>query len=201
MQYPGPSADDLDNVHTLNAAFLEELRQRSCGDELRDHGAPRLTELVRGLTAAQVGRLATSPFLLFSLHERDNDYWEALLARESAPDTGLFARHESFGDGCLLASALSFLWGLAGRNPYAARVVSGAPIAWCERLAEQTIYRLLSNATTGVAPIVPRFRTQRGVWHKLLGDGVSSEEEVRKAAQLTALQVMLTRSTDDIRAR
>ncbi len=188
MQYPGPSDDDFANVRALNAAFLKD--QQSHRAELRDEGLSTLQELFRALRPAQLERLAGTPFLLFTVHEHNPDYWDALFANE--PAAGLFAPRRSSPGNELLAGALGFLWRLAGDNPYTARLVSGAPLSWCERLSATPLIDLLQSAGAREDPILPRFGADSSIWQKLLGAGVSSDERVRRAAQLAALQSMLT---------
>ncbi len=188
MDYPGPSHDDFNNVRALNAAFLAGLKERRL--ELRDEGDSMLQELVAALRPAQIERLAATPFLLFTLHENRPEYWDALFAEEAMAD--LFSPWR--GSSCreLLAGAIGFLWRLAADNPYVARVVSGAPLSWCERLAAEPLMSLLQTASCRHDLLAPRFPGQSTVWQKLLGAGVSNDEQVRRAAQLAALQLMLT---------
>jgi hypothetical protein len=200
MQFQGPSVDVLDNVYALNTAYIAGLRRATPGFELRDEEDPRLADLVRALTEAQAERLAASPFLLFSMREQDDDYWESLFAGDPPRSPDLFAASASTAGAGLVTAALGFLWALSRRNPYAARIVSGASLGWCERLAEHTLIGLLSSASGGVDLPVPRFGNGSVVWIKLLSAGVSSEKEVRQAAHLAALQTMLTQTAAAKRA-
>ena len=188
MQYPGPTNDDFTNVRALNAAFLAELKQRRL--ELRDEGDSVLQELVSALRPAQVEHLAATPFLLFTLHENRPGYWDALYANTAAAD--LFTPRERSSCRELVAGAIGFLWRLAGDNPYIARIVSGAPLNWCERLAAEPLMEVLRCATSRNDLVAPRFPADSSMWQKLLGAGVSNDEHVRRAAQLAALQSMLT---------
>ncbi len=188
MEYPGPSEDDFANVRALNAAFLTGVKEERF--ELRDQDDSLLQELVAALSPAQVERLAATPFLLFTLHENRPDYWDGLFAKESAAD--LFTPRGSSSARELVAGAIGFLWRLAGQNPYTARVVSGAPLGWCERLAAEPLIDVLQSAVSRHDLVAPRFPAASNMWQKLLGAGVSSDEQVRRAAQLAALQSMLT---------
>jgi hypothetical protein len=92
----------------------------------------------------------------------------------------------------LAAATLGFLWQLAQHNPYAVRLVSGATITWCERLADCTLLRLLQRTAGRSDLLRPRNSGNLEFWRKLLGPGLSSEPGIRTAAHLSALQSMLT---------
>ena len=92
----------------------------------------------------------------------------------------------------LLVAGLGFLWHLVRRSPYVARLVSGASPDWCEYLADATFLHLVQNAANHRDVLLPRFAEQKDIWKKLLGGGISSESDVRAAAQLSVLQCMLT---------
>ena len=130
MEYEGLTPDDLANVRALNRAWL-----RSTG---RDE------------------RLAAAPFLLFSLREHDAELWERLLAEGAQHE--LFATQPTAGGkpSGLQAAGLAFLWELSRRNPYVARIIGGAPLDWCQRIAAETLVRLLD--CTGYRELIePRF--------------------------------------------
>jgi hypothetical protein len=161
MEYQGLTPDDLANVRALNRAWL------------------RLT--------GRDTRLAAAPFLLFSLSEDDAELWGRLLGdggqrelfseRPAGPDE-LYALH---------AAALGLLWELARRNPYVARIVGGAPLDWCQRIAAETLVRVLDCAGHR-ALIKPRFPAEAAVYRKV-------------SAHMAALQSMLTIGIDQGAAR
>ena len=92
----------------------------------------------------------------------------------------------------MLAAALGFVWQLARQNPYALRLICGATLYWCERIGELTFYRLLSAVRqTDEIPVL-RSAAHPTLWRKLLTAGVSSRDDIRCAAQLCALQTVLT---------
>ena len=121
MEYEGLTQDDLANVRALNRAWLRLRPQDS-------KGLPRLSE-------KRLERLASAPFLLFSFREHDDQWWKSLL--EGGPQQDLLEeRPTNASDLIALQSAgLAFLWALARRNPYVARLVSGAPLSWCDQIA------------------------------------------------------------------
>ena len=202
MHYPGPSVADLANVKALNRAFLDTLRNKGRYSAVLDEAVPSLKSICVALTNSQVERLSATPFLLFSLRERDDEYWEAVFDPRPAVGTGDLFAFAQVRDGNALQladAALGFLWMLAGRNTYAARLVSGATLSWCERLADSTLMSVLALAGQRDDLLVPRFPDREDIWHKLLGAGVSSERDVRRAAQLTVLQTMLTRDVSSKR--
>ena len=127
MDFSGPEPADFANVAALNRAFLIRLRSPSLGQGLRGHIPEPLHGAVEGLTDRQVERLAAAPFLLMSLHETDERFWHDAALEDPVADlfdTGGDPHHE------LSVAAMSFVWQLAQRNPYAARLVCGAAPAW-----------------------------------------------------------------------
>ena len=191
MHFSGPDPADFANVRRLNHAFLERLRHPTQGGGLRKRLSSATGALAARLSGLEIERLAETPFLLLSLRERDEDFWRVLMAVDL--NLELFecdtanANTDQLG-----AAALSFLWQLAQRNPYAARLVSGATLAWCERLSECTLLDLLQRTANIDNWIEPRLAGNEVLWVKLLGQGRSADKAVRRAAQLTALQVVLT---------
>jgi len=191
MDFSGPEPADFANVESLNHAFLLQLRGVSLGQQLRQELPQSVQIMVRGLTDLQIERLSATPFLLLSLRESDAGYWRDLCSDDR--NAGLFvAVDQDTESGHLSAAALAFLWQLALRNPYAARLVSGASLSWCEQLADGTLLRLLQLTTGRRDLLQPRLAGNTEFWNKLLGPGLSSEQEVRRAAHLAALQVVLT---------
>lgn len=203
MEYSAPNESDLANVRALNAAFLDDLCQGSAAIELRDEEVPGIREVFMALSAVQRERLGSAPFLLFSLREHEAEFWDDCLANGQQPGTrDLFTVGHLQGDDNprLPAAALAFLWQLAGRNPYAARLVSGASVDWCERLADCTLVALMSSVSARREFLQLRFADDRPVLSKLLGAGVSSQAEVRHAAHIAAMQAMLLRVASPMRS-
>ena len=191
MDFSAPTSADFANVARLNQAFLLRLRDSVAGARLREALPARAALLAAGLSDLQAGRLSKVPFLLMSLHERDEDYWRVL--ERPDPNLDLFEVSSSHGrPDPLSAAALSFLWQLAGRNPYAARLVSGATLSWCERLSASTLIDTLQRIACRKDFLEPRLASNEALWDKLLGSGLSSNDGVRRAAHLTSLQVVLT---------
>jgi hypothetical protein len=189
MDIFGPEAADLKNVRVLNHAFLLRLREARLGWSLRQCMPAEIAVLIEGMTNLQVERLASSPFLLLSLQERDEDCWRSLGQQPANLDMFDVARERNDE---LLMTSLSFLWQLASRNAYAARLVCGASIGWCERLAERTLLEVLRTAADHEGLLQPRFATNEDFWRKLLGAGLSSDSRVRRSAHVTCLQRLLT---------
>lgn len=191
MDFSGPQKAEFNNVRSLNRAFLNSLRAPSEVTGLRQAFPPKLCPMVEGLTDLQARRLSEAPFLLLSLREQDDDYWSALFAGD--PNGDLFAATSGDRrDRHLVAAALGFLWQLAQHNPYAVRLVSGATMQWCDRLANCTLLRLLKRTADRADLLRPRLSENSEFWRKLLGPGLSSEPGIRTAAHLSALQSMLT---------
>lgn len=201
MEFEGPSAVDYENVHSLNRALLALLKRdpacRRCLKALRARQAARLL----GLTDQQAGRLARTPFLLFSLRERDDRFWEPVFADQGTRD--LFAAPPSTSDelGRLIAAGLGFVWQLAKHNPYAARLICGASLHWCEQLTERTFLHVLALAGMQPDILTLRAAADAELWDKLLGNGVSRVHAVRRAAHISALQCVLTSAAQPAASR
>jgi hypothetical protein len=185
MQYQGPTKDDLENVIALNRYFLGALQRPGA----MAFAAPE----VGCLPLSQRARVAEAPFLLFSLQEQDGELWRQLLSQnpqlELAPagDPAHVAIQE------LTFASLSFLWQLSRRNAYAARIVSGAPVDFCDRLVSTTLVELLRKAAGRVDLLVPRFGVDDQIWCRLVTGGVRSERRLQTMSQQSALQCLLTR--------
>lgn len=180
MDYQGPEPADLANVYSLNRAFLAHLRD-TAADRLHPHGKETdIVEKLAALDARRLRYLGRVPFLLLSLRENDDDCWTRLFSEDIAAD--LLA---PLNDAARLqAASLAFLWQLARRNAYAARLVSGASLSWCERLCECTLVDALARAGTRGDLLAPRLADNPDFWGKLLGAGTSAERDVRVAARL-----------------
>jgi len=180
MDYQGPTPDDLANVAALNSSYL-------C--IARDAPEPVLPRLTPG----RIARLAQAPFLLFSFREDDRHYWRRLLdpggQLELRDATG--PMDNSRRD--LRVAAAGFLWELARRNAFAARLVSGASQDWCDMITGLTLVDLHRRVAARDDLIRPRFPDDAPVWDRLVAAGSGAPRELRRAAQLSAFQDMLTR--------
>lgn len=177
MDYEGLTRDDLLNVYALNRSWLE-------GQHANAQGGVRLT-------SKRLERLAGTPFLLFSFREQDARWWQSLLG--DGPQQGLLdAGPPISGEMLALQSAgMAFLWNMARRNPYVARIVGGASLPWCEQIASATLIRVQKCATSGHM-IESRFEDGSALNRRLLKRGCSSSREIRLFAQISALQAMLS---------
>ena len=176
----------------LNRDFLELLRTekglRKCIVELSDSQRDRLITLDK----SEAMRLAQTPFLLFSFREHDDVYWDRILNDPVSP--GLFQTRVSENVKTLMSSALGFIWYLARRDPFTLRLFSGAPLSWCETIADLALHHLLDAVTrSGDLPVL-RFSYHRELWRSLLDGGVSTRAPIRTASQVSGLQFVLSRS-------
>ncbi len=194
MPFAGPEPADLANVRALNQSFVDLIRSRRarCGS----HG-----ERIASLDGRRSKRLAGCPFLLYSLSEHDAARWER--GFEGAGQEDLVDALARPGDELarLGLVTLGFLWQFARRRPYAARVVSGAPLEWCEKLADSTLVGASRFVANEPGLIDLRLADDDAFWRKLLVAGTSHERDVRDAAQLSALHTLLTRTADDVNLR
>ncbi len=191
MPYKGPQAIDFNDVSALNRAFLKHLRCTPDADRhlrgLRDDLSCRL----RSLSGGQLKRLASAPFLLLSFRERDRRFWDQVHAGDPQADL-LLDRRRSNQTGQLIAAGLGFVWQLARQNPYVLRLVCGASVHWCERIAARPLVDVIERAAVSDDLLTLRCALEPNIWSKLLFNGVSRCDDVRLAAQLSALQMMLT---------
>lgn len=201
MEYQGPEPADLANVSALNSAFLDWLRARGSSEVAPLSVTPEIGAALTGMSRLQLERLARTPFLLMSFREHDEDQWRSLFAERRSAD--LFRALQAPDEDAtrLITAGLGFLWQLAKRNPYAARLVSGAGINWCEQLAASTLVDLFSRALAEYPLLEPRMIDNRDLWQKLLNAGVSAKKDVRMAARVSALQTVLTRSSNSVYRR
>lgn len=189
MEYTGPESADLRDVRMLNAAFLEYLASTD-GDRLRRQLPESLRPALAALSQGQIERLSAVPFLLLSLNESDDAYWDR--SSSNHPCRDLFTPTANAADPLarIAAAALGFLWQLARNNPYAVRLVCGASLNWCEQLATRSLLHVLETAVEDPGIVAPRLADNRVFWHRLLGAGLSSESVVRRASHLSALQTV-----------
>ena len=180
MDYEGLTNDDLANVTALNRAWLDLSGRRSHRQRL---------------SFARIERLAATPFMLFSYQEQDDALWQRLLGDKHQPDLLDGASCSDVDLLGLQAAGLAFLWDLARHNPYVARIVSGATLSWCDRLATLTLADLLGRV--GRRKIIrARFNEQDSRLERLLASGAGIDSVLREAAQLGVLQSLLTRGRD-----
>ena len=194
MDFQPPEPADLANVYALNAAFVDAVRARSLPARLSRAVPHDLREAC--VDSSTSARLTRCPFLLFSLSEDDVPRWNRLFERPRPAQPDLVDAMAGNPDGIspVMLAALGFLWHLARRRPYAARVVSGASLAWCERLAESTLVDVYRFAVAEDDLVGLQNGGDAAFWRRLLVSATSAEKAVRRAARLSALQSLLTGS-------
>jgi hypothetical protein len=193
MEFQGPEPADLANVIALNGAFLDWLRVTGRTQPLEPGLPPDVEAALAGLDRRQLERLARVPFLLMSLREYDDTRWRSLFADRRSMDLLRPLQPVDEEATRLVTAGLGFLWQLALRNPYAARLVSGASLNWCEQLADCTLMELFARVAEEGPLLDPRMTDCPELWHKRLTAGVSTRRDVRIAARVSALQTILTR--------
>ena len=191
MDYSGLDAADLADVRTLNMTFLDYLASAH-GARLRNALPLRLRPAVKAMTRRHIQRLATAPFLFASCREHDTNLWRHDTGCPQTEDLFLQSKGTARLDPQIASATLAFLWQLSRRNSYAARIVSGAALGWCEQLADASLFVVLQRANSEPDLISPRRADDEAFWHRLLGAGLSSNNEIRCAAHLSALQTVLT---------
>ena len=152
MDYQGPDPADLANVYALNTAFLDWL----VAGRMKAEMPPEAHALLSRMDRSRLDRLARAPFLLLSLCEYDDALWGRLFSDQHGMSL-LAAMQPADEDGMrLTTAALGFLWQLAMRNPYAARLVSGASLNWCEQLAACTLMDVVARVAEEPVFLEPR---------------------------------------------
>lgn len=191
MQYPGPAPVDFAEVVALNRAFLALITADPNAAQYLRGLDSALADRLRNLTPARCDRLASAPFLLFSVGENEAALWSDGEASNPAPDLVACSQRLD-APARLLAAALGFVWQLARGNPHSLRLLTGAGLHWCERIAALPLVAVVERA--GQRPDLLRLRAaaHANVWQKLLNDGVRQRETLRVAAQLSAMHMMLT---------
>ena len=184
-------AKDLANVRALNTSFLNWLALGRNSQCLPGDCAWRFNALSRH----QRARLAQTPFLLLSLHEDDSRRWQRIFAL--APQRPLWAsvRHGDETATHLVTLAASFIWQLAARNAYAARVISGASLAWCEQLRDCTLVAVTERLAEEPALLTARAAHNQPLWNHLLSAAESGQQDACDAANASLLQSMLEGAT------
>jgi hypothetical protein len=175
-EYPGPNPDDYANVLALNTAFIKAAFE---------------------MKGPQRGRLAAAPFLLFSFRERDLDWWDEALVENLQEDLMAAPELDNPQLQRIQIAALSFLWHLARRNPYATRIITGANVSWCEKITDLPLVTLLDRIGARGDVMQSRLDNSNRFGGRLLGDGTSSRRTVRRSSQLVALQSLLTQAPFD----
>jgi len=194
MEYQGPEPADLANVCALNIAYLDWLRARGSTTVGEVSMTPEISAALAGMSRTQLERLSRVPFLLLSFREYDESQWRTMFAERPVADLFHALQVPDEEATRLISAGLGFLWQLSKRNPYAARLVSGASLNWCEQLAACTLVELFSRAVAKYPLLEPRMSDNPDLWQKLLSAGVSARKDVRMAARVSALQTVLTRS-------
>lgn len=195
MDFLGPLPADYDNVRSLNFAFLKLIQDKKIGTRFLEGLRQDLRLRLQRLNRREIGWLAATPFLLFSFRERDDSFWQRLLSDDGSRD--LFAMPVKSTDdaGRLISAGLGFVWQLANRNPFAARILCGASTYWCEQITERTFFHVLAVAGQRPDLLILRARHDTELWRKLLDKGLSDKAEHRHTAQVSALQYVLTRQS------
>lgn len=191
MEYESPTALDLAEVRALNEAFLALLAEspQACASA----GPPELALDARlsRLDGDARRRLASAPFLIFSLREYDDPYWDQVHSDGVAYDLFAPRKAPSTDYGRLVAAALAFAWQLARRNPYALRLICCASLHWCERLAERPLLQII-NRTAGLDDLLAlRVADNEALWDRLLTVGVGQDPLLREATHRSVLQLLL----------
>jgi len=193
MDYPSPQALDFNEVHELNKAFLSLLAVPGDAKRLLADSPPEVADRLAALRTAERRRLATTPFLLFSLRERDEAFWDRVYEPGAVRDLFSPAAAESEGRSRLVAAALGFLWQMARQNPYTLRLVCCASVYWCERLGEQPLMQVISRLAMLDDVLRLRAGESAAVWQRLLEGGMHANDEVRRATHYSILQTLLIR--------
>ena len=187
MEFDGLQQGELQTVCTLNREFLRLVRQEPCAFGVASKTAERIARLGQ----RQLERLQSAPFLLFSLQQHEDRLWQSVLAPQVNDELLEHTRWRSQDALHLATDAVGFLWQLAQVNPYAARLVSGGSVEWCEAIAGSCYVELLRRVRQHPGIVSLRDGSQLRLWEKMLGQGTSASRETREAAQYAVLHIFL----------
>ncbi len=190
MPFSGPQPVDLHEISALNRAFVQLLVQADEAASLLAGFPEDLAARISAMTCEERDSIAAVPFLVFSLRERDDDYWERLLAEDGNLDLYTDADAVSPGRASLVSAALGFLWQMSRTNPYTLRVICGATLHWCERLAGLPLTAVIQRASSRGDILELRARENHRLWDRLTSVP-DNDTDVRSAVQLSALQSLL----------
>lgn len=186
MDYEGVDADTINNGRALNSAFIQHVL--SAGEQAGFAGG--LDERLLGLDPVQQRRLATVPFLLYTLDPLEPATWRAGTATED-----LFATAAGDPEWRLVTATLALMWSLARANRYAARFLFGVPVARCDAIAALPLMAVIDSARQSATGVVPRMAGNPAFWRKLVVSASDPRQHVRRAARQSALQCVLTVAT------
>ena len=79
---------------------------------------------------------------------------------------------------------------MARQNPYTLRLICGASLHWCERLADLPLTAVIQRASSRDDILELRAREDHRLWARLTSV-LESDKSVRSAVQLAALQSLL----------
>ena len=201
MDFQPPETADLTNVYSLNCAFLDLLSSATEPLDEREPQPAAFNKGIRKLGRRQRRRLAETPFLLFSLAEHDLARWRKVFDRGYDIDMFDNLDRPTGNESRVVQAALGFLWQLAKKRPYTARVVSGANYYWCERLSLCTLVDLFNFAANEPRLLKMRLANHAPLWRKLIIGATCDDANIRAAAKLSALQTVLTMIDDEPRER
>jgi hypothetical protein len=191
MVYASPQIVDFNEVYVLNKSFLSVLSAETEARRLLGTLPADLAGRLSTLTRPERRRLAAAPFLLFSLREDDDEYWDGICAGGAGRD--LFDTAAAMSDDCsrLVAAALGYLSQMARQNPYTLRVISFAPLHWCERLAEEPLMHVINRSCRRADTLQIREPGNAEIWRKMLGAGLHRRNDIRSAAHHAVLQSLI----------
>lgn len=190
MPYRGPQVVDLNEISALNLVFIRLLADASEASTLLTAMPSDVAERLGSLSNRERASVAAVPFLVFSLRERDDDYWEQLCAEAVNLDLLADSAAVSAGRARFVSAALGFMWQMSRRNPYTLRLISGASLHWCERLAEQPLMTVIQRASNRDDILTLRAGDDHGLWSRLTSTA-AVDKRLRAAVQLSALQSLL----------
>ena len=109
MPYRGPQVVDLQEISALNLAFIRLLADASEASTLLTEIPASVADRLASLTKKERASVAAVPFLVFSLRERDDDYWEQLCAETVNLDLLADSAAVSAGRARFVSAALGFM--------------------------------------------------------------------------------------------
>ena len=170
MEQFGIDERTRDEISGTNRVFLSLIRRHGMesGATAGFGLGSAATATIVSLSLHELEQLSRCPFALFSIGFEQQEYWVALLGRRVA-EPGVARWHDADQEtNQFLVIALAALRGVAGRDPFLARLLYGIPGMLCRPLASLDLAALPILVPSLKDRLRARLNTCPGFWRDLL---------------------------------
>lgn len=188
--------DLLDNLHALNADYLElllaELNGHVCAGQLQ-HLSSRLHQTLGRLKPEDRRRISRTPYALFSLRFEDGHFWQRASRPMDAPlDVRYSPSRVTSLQGPFCETALIEAWQTARAFPLAARLMyaMGEPVR--QVFSAMPLWQVRRLASDHPSLLIPRWPTRAHFWTDLFAFGAANDSIRLTAVQLLGTQLIST---------